>query len=267
MPTLKQENGSIYYRVKGEGIPLIFIHPPMLTSANFYYQAEELSGICKVIRFDIRGHGRSSTSKRPITYPLIVEDMRQLLDHLGIEKAYVCGYSTGGSIALEFLLTYPERSYGGIIVSAMPEVNDLYLKQRIAMAIKLANTKSFPLLSLAIAWGNADTTAIFRKMHKESLYGHALNIQQYYRYSMGYNCTERLAAIDLPVLLVYGEKDRSFHSYARLLHKNLPDNQLIFLEKEKHQIPTKAAGKLNNAIRTFIQWQSNRENGEAGIII
>ena len=61
------------YSVKS--IPIIFIHPPLLTSANFIYQMEDLSRNYQVITFDMRGHGRSSYSTRAITYELIVEDI------------------------------------------------------------------------------------------------------------------------------------------------------------------------------------------------
>lgn len=252
MPFLNIGDTSLHYTVKGEGTPIIFIHPPLLTSANFVYQLEGLSKTYKVITFDIRGHGRSGASERTITYPLIVEDIECLMDHLGVEKAYIGGYSTGGSIVLEFLLMNAGRALGGIIISGMSEANDLYLKFRISLAAKIAAVKAIPFLSFAITWGNSDNQYVFRNMYKEAVQGNAKNIQQYYRYSLQYNCTERLHHIHLPILLVYGKKDKSFHQYAALLHDKLPYNQLVFLENEKHQIPTKAASKLQKMIDEFI---------------
>jgi pimeloyl-ACP methyl ester carboxylesterase len=57
---------------------------------------------------------------------------------LNIPKAFLCGYSTGGSIVLEFLLTFPDRSLGGIVISGMSEVGDWYLKNRISLAVILS---------------------------------------------------------------------------------------------------------------------------------
>lgn len=257
MPTIEIEGTNLYYTVKGEGTPIVFIHPPLLTSANFIYQVEELSKKFKVITFDIKGHGRSGYSKQTITYPLIVKDLIYLLDYLEIEKVFICGYSTGGSIALEFLLRNSSRALGGIVISGMSEVKDLYLKQRISLAGKLAKSKFIPVLSLAIAWGNSNTRQIFKKMFKESSFGNSRNIEQYYRYSLGFNCTKQLYKINLPVLLVYGTKDQSFHKYAHILHKELPSNELVLFDNEKHQIPTKAASKLNEKITAFIQTQKH----------
>jgi pimeloyl-ACP methyl ester carboxylesterase len=259
MPMLDVDGVGLYYSVKGEGIPIVFIHPPLLTSANFMHQIVELSQTFKVITFDIRGHGRSQYSDQEITYPLIVEDIKQLLDHLGVKKAFICGYSTGGSILLEFLLTYADRGLGGIAISGMSEASDMYLRQRISLGAKLAKARSLSFLALAISWGNSDTQDSFKKMYKEALMGDARNIKQYYLYSLQYNCTNQLANIDHPILLVYGSKDKSFHQYANLLHEKLPCNELKFL-KEKHQLPTKAAIDLNRLITQFVSEHSEKNN-------
>jgi pimeloyl-ACP methyl ester carboxylesterase len=258
MPKLDGKDLSLYYHVKGNGTPIVFIHPPLLTSENFRYQMDGLSQDFKVITFDIRGHGRSLFSNQPITYPLIVEDIKQLLDHLGIEKAFLCGYSTGASIALEFMLTYSDVALGSILVSGMSEASDVYLRNRISLAIKLANPRTLSLLAYAITYGNSDTKETFRKLYNEAVKGDARNIHQYYQYSLKYNCTNQLENIELPILLVYGKKDKSFHRYANLIKEKLPGSDLTFIDKEKHQIPTKAAGELNHLIFDFVQLQNEK---------
>ncbi|MFF5996644.1 alpha/beta hydrolase [Lysinibacillus sp. KU-BSD001] len=251
MPMLNIKGSHMYYTVKGEGIPIVLIHPPLLTSANFMYQVEQLSKKYKVITFDMRGHGRSVYSKQPLTYSLIVEDMICLLDALQIEKAFIGGYSTGGTITLAFLLAHADRALGGIVISGMSEVKDVWLRQRISVAVTLANRKTLPFLSRIIARGNANNRQMFRKLHREAICGHARNIRQYYEYSVKYRCTSELQNIQVPILLVYGTKDKSFHPYARMLHEKLPSNELVFLAVH-HQIPTKAAATLNNEIDAFI---------------
>ncbi|MCH6266883.1 alpha/beta fold hydrolase [Neobacillus citreus] len=252
MPVMKKERISLYYTVKGEGVPIVFIHPPLLTSANFKYQMDDLSKNYKVICFDIRGHGQSSYSEQPLTYRLIADDIRYLLDYLRISKAYLCGYSTGGSIALEFLLTNPDRALGAIIISGMSEVYDWYNEKRIILARLLAKAGAKRLLALAISWGNSDDKKIFKAMYQEALNGDTRNIAQYYNYSLQYNCTNQLHTINHPVLLIYGKKDKSFHKYAKILNEKLPNNELKFIY-EKHQIPTKSAPNLNQLISRFIQ--------------
>ena len=257
MPMLGVDGSSLYYTVKGNGIPIVFIHPPVLTSVNFEYQVEELAQKFQVITFDIRGHGRSQYSKQSLTYPLIVEDIRCLLDHLNIKRAFICGYSTGSSIALEFLLNYAERALGGILIGGMSEVKDNYLKNKISLGMTLAKARAIHVLALSIAWSNSNTQKLFIKMFTEARKGNAKNIEQYYRYSLYYNCTNQLRKIRLPVLLVYGKKDKPFYGYAKLLYEKLPCNKLNFIDNVKHQIPTKAAKDLNEMIKQFATIHDN----------
>lgn len=243
---------KLYFTVQGQGTPIIFIHPPVLTHFNFEYQMKELSKFFQVITFDIRGHGRSSFSKQPLTYPLIVEDTKQLLDHLKIQKAFICGYSTGGSIALEFLLSNTDRAFGGIVISGMSEVSDRPLKNKIIFAMTLAKLKALSVLAISTSWTNTNTKSSFWKMLKEERMGTPKNIEEYYRYSLSYNCTSQLEKIKSPVLLVYGEKDQGFYRYARLLYSKLPQSELKWINEVKHQLPTEATFELNGLIRNFI---------------
>jgi pimeloyl-ACP methyl ester carboxylesterase len=143
----------LYYTVQGQGTAILFIHPPGVTHINFRYQMNELSKYFRVISFDIRGHGRSQFSEQTLTYPLIVEDIKQLLDHLEIQKAFISGYSAGGSIALEFLLSHPERAIGGIVISGMSEVNDWVLKSRMKLGVAVSLSRATSTLASGGATG------------------------------------------------------------------------------------------------------------------
>ncbi|XEC93155.1 alpha/beta fold hydrolase [Paenibacillus tarimensis] len=257
---LENINGALmYYRTQGEGVPIVFIHPPLLTSENFRYQQMRLAADFQIITFDIRGHGKSGRSLVPVTYELIVDDIVRLLDRLNIKEAYLCGYSTGGSIALEAMLRSPERFRGGILVSAMSEVSDFILKNRIRAAIGLSKYRMvLRMLMLGITLGNSDNLKTFGKLLGETVRGNTKNIHQYYKYSLTYNCTKSLTRIKAPVLLLYGQKDRGFTRYRKKLQEKLPHYELMIFRKEKHQLPTKAADAMNEAIREWIRTQEDR---------
>jgi pimeloyl-ACP methyl ester carboxylesterase len=255
MPTAFVNGTRLHYDVKGHGIPLVFLHPPLLTSANFRYQQVQLSDAYQVVTLDMRGHGKSTASPVSVTYSVLVEDLKQLLDHLSLEKVCLCGYSTGGGLALEAMLTYPEKFIGAVLVSATPEVRDLWLKVRLASAVQLASAAwTSRLLALAIAWGNADGIVTFRNLLRDSSTGTRENMEQYFRASLRYRGLSRVSAIPQPVLLLYGSRDKSFQKYAHMLEERLPQSELVFLPEAKHQIPTKNAGMMNRLLR---QWMSD----------
>ncbi|WP_110930853.1 alpha/beta fold hydrolase [Paenibacillus bouchesdurhonensis] len=253
MPESVINGYKMHYIDRGKGTAIVFIHPPVLTSKNFKYQIQQLSTYFRTIAFDIRGHGRSQPSEDGVTYPLIVEDIKKLMDELKIEKACLCGYSTGGSIVLEFMLTYPERALGGVIIGGMSEVSDRKLRNRIFLASLISRVGAVGALALTISWRQARTKLpLMRQLYNDAKKGNSRNAKQYYQYSLSYNCTAQLRQIRHPVLLVYGEKDKQFYRYAQLLHQQLPNNELVFIQKMRHQIPTKAARTLNRLIRQFL---------------
>ncbi|WP_096467751.1 alpha/beta fold hydrolase [Aneurinibacillus soli] len=249
---------SLHYEIRGNGTPLILIHPPVLSSANFHYQLDELAKYFTVIVFDIRGHGKSQPSVQAVTYPLIVEDIKGLLNHLHIEKAFVCGYSVGGSIALEFLLTAPERSLGAILVGGISEVNSRRLRNLISLAVALAGAGAIPALACSISWSNSDTMETFWELLKDAKKADKRNAEQYYRYSLTYNCTDQLRTIPFPVLLVYGGDDTQFQSYGRLIRDNVAHSEFVLIPNVKHQIPTKKHAELNRLIKQFILKQKGQ---------
>lgn len=251
MPVAEINGTAIHYHAAGDGPAIVLIPPPLLTRAIFRYQTEELSDAFRVVTFDVRGHGRSARSEAPVTYPLICEDVRQLMDHLGIRKAFIGGYSTGAGVALEALLTYPDRFHGGILLSGMPECSDPYNRARLKAAVAMCNRRAKGVLAYAICRGNADREETFANLFREAMRGDPDNWRQYYSASAAYRCTARLSRIHHPVLLMYGKQDRGFYRYARLLQKELLLNQLTVVKGVSHQLPTKARGAVNRLIREW----------------
>src|SRR5690606_29128927 len=123
------------------------------------------------ITFDIRGHGRSEPSLEPINYQLIADDMIGLLDVLRIDQCFICGYSTGGTITLEAMLSYPERFYGGIQISTMPEADSWYLRNKIKLAVFLSKMKAKKLLTRGISYGNAESKETYKALYHDALFG------------------------------------------------------------------------------------------------
>lgn len=255
MPIAQINGTTLHYRVKGSGLPILFIHPPLLEGSCFNYQLEQLSDRYQIITFDVRGHGQSPSSNSPVTYQLLTRDIEGLMDDLEIKKAVVCGYSTASSVALEALLAYPDRFYGGILLSGLSEVSDPFVKGIIRAFLAAASLRAKTLLTALISFGNADSPRTFFRLYSCAKKGNLLNHKEYYQNSLTYNCTARLKEIQAPMLLLYGEKDRSFRRYAAILQKGLVNSTLRFIPNGKHQLPTKWAGPTNRLIREWIEAQ------------
>jgi pimeloyl-ACP methyl ester carboxylesterase len=79
---------------------------------------ENLSTDHRVLAFDLRGHGHSGKPHDPRAYDEIGLDVIRLLDHTGVKRAHVVGYSLGGIIIAKLLTTHPERFMSALIGGA-----------------------------------------------------------------------------------------------------------------------------------------------------
>jgi pimeloyl-ACP methyl ester carboxylesterase len=111
------EGGSLYCEIAGAGPTVVLIHGFTLDTRMWDDQFLPLAQHCQVVRYDLRGFGRSSLpGAEPYSH---VEDLRLLLDRLHIEHAYLVGLSKGGAVALDFALTYPQRTPALVLVDAV----------------------------------------------------------------------------------------------------------------------------------------------------
>jgi len=117
-------------------------------------------------------------------------------------------------------------------------------------------------LMWGIAWGNSDQIHTFRHLLRDSRKGMMQNIHEYYRYSLNYNCTNQLAMISSPVFMLYGAKDKGYERYRKILQHHIRQWKLMILQEENHQLPTKAAAEINQAIEAWILDQDRQMPGE-----
>lgn len=115
--------GRLYWEAVGHGPPLILLHGHSLDRTMWDAQMAALSQHFRVIRYDLRGYGRSSMPQEGENR-LHVDDLRLLMDNLGIARAHVVGLSLGGTVALDMLAVHPERLLS--VTAASGDLFDFY---------------------------------------------------------------------------------------------------------------------------------------------
>lgn len=105
----------MYYESYGEGIPVVLLHGGLETCQMWAPVIPSFSMNYQVITPDSRAHGRTDNPLEKLNYPLMAEDIVQLIQVLGLHKPFVVGYSDGGEIALKMALTYPSLARGYMI--------------------------------------------------------------------------------------------------------------------------------------------------------
>lgn len=90
----------------GDGPPLVLLHPGIGDSTIWGPVVPRLARRHRVIRYDVRGYGRSPAATAPYS---LVEDLIAVLDHFGVRRATLVGCSMGGIAPVSLALTHPER--------------------------------------------------------------------------------------------------------------------------------------------------------------
>ena len=99
---------DVYYEDHGTGTPLVLLHGGMLTlDLSFGALMPRLTPHRRVIPIELQGHGRTADVDRDITLANQAADVVGVLDHLGLERADVLGFSWGGLVALEIAVRHP----------------------------------------------------------------------------------------------------------------------------------------------------------------
>jgi pimeloyl-ACP methyl ester carboxylesterase len=97
---------DLYYEIHGQGEPIVLLHSGGADLRDWQLIAPQLAQNYRVITFDGRGAGKSPPLLEPANY---VEELKNLLDHLQIDRSVLVGHSIGGQIATDFALADPDR--------------------------------------------------------------------------------------------------------------------------------------------------------------
>jgi len=109
---------NLYYETHGSGRPLILLHGGLGSGEMFGPVLPLLAGRHQVIAVDLQGHGRTADIDRPMDIRLMAGDIAALIDHLGLDKPDVMGFSLGGGVALQTAVKYPDKVRRLVVVSA-----------------------------------------------------------------------------------------------------------------------------------------------------
>ena len=127
MPRARVNGVELAYEVRGEGVPLLFIHGGYGGAASTLWRgpnriADMLGDLAQVVTYDRRSCGQSEYVLDEYTLEEIANDARALLDHLGIERSIVVGASAGGTIALDYALRWPQRVIALALLNTGPAI-------------------------------------------------------------------------------------------------------------------------------------------------
>jgi pimeloyl-ACP methyl ester carboxylesterase len=125
MPLHKINGQWIHYEDTGGSLePVVLAHGLLMDGEMFRPQIEARDPDRRIITWDARCHGQTETTDEPFSYWDLADDLRGLLDHLGIKRAVIGGANQGGFVALRFALKYPDRVSALILLGTQAGAED-----------------------------------------------------------------------------------------------------------------------------------------------
>jgi pimeloyl-ACP methyl ester carboxylesterase len=121
---------NLYLETHGAGRPLILLHGGLGSGEMFGPVLPQLAERHQVVAVDLQGHGRTADIDRPIDVRLMADDIAALIDHLGLDRPDLVGYSLGGGVALHTAAKYPAKVGRLVAASANIRPDAIYPEMR-----------------------------------------------------------------------------------------------------------------------------------------
>jgi pimeloyl-ACP methyl ester carboxylesterase len=233
---------------------LVLLHSAMGNSARFYSWVPALARHFRVVRMDLRGHGDSEIppADMPLSMDRFVQDVAELMDHLGAARAHLVGNSAGGYLAQKLAITAPERVLSLCVIGSTPGLSPSALE----WLPLIAKEGLTPFLARTIDM-RFDIASTDPGMIRWFLEQTGQNDPAYIARFIGYMATQEWSAelprIQAPTLVIYpgGETVGSANAY-ELMRERIPDVTMREYEHMPHNIADMLADRCTGDILAFL---------------
>lgn len=251
-------NGArLFYEAMGSGPAVVLIHGGLVDSRLWDAQMKPLSKHFRVVRYDIRGYGRSPAPTGEY-YPL--EDLRALLDLLKIDKATLVGLSLGEIVAADFALEHPARVERLVLVGAGLRGDKQPRDERTTRAYKIGAREGVE--KYFEAFMESDLLAGVRNRPKAREAMHRMMVDNFKAaeyISKGWPqapeppTAERLAQIKQPTLVVIGSLDgKNLQNIADTLATQIPNARKVVIDGASHHPPVETPKEFNRVLLEYL---------------
>ena len=275
MPTARVNGIDLYYEDTGQGFPLVWSHEFGGDHRSWEPQVRYFARRYRVITYNHRGYPPSEVPKDPGAYSqeALVEDLHQLLRHLGVRQAHVGGCSMGASVALNFGLAHPEMARSLVVVGCGSGTVDraAFVQSQRARADELeregieALVRSFETLATRRAFRHKDPRGWdefvrYLREHDAQACAHLIRGVIAARKTI-FELEPKLHALRVPTLVMTGDQDEPCIEPSLFMRRHLPHAGLVVVPMTGHTVNIEEPGLFNLAVAEFL---TAVENGRWG---
>jgi pimeloyl-ACP methyl ester carboxylesterase len=249
--TYQRDGLTLGYSVVGDGQPILFVHGATATGEFEWGRlATRLASEYRSVLPDLRGHGRSEFRESVDMGQAICEDLRHLIEHLGLDRPHIVGFSYGAEISLMLELSTPGTARSLVLVSPGTGRPSDY---RVPRLEHLYRTWPFALRRLhETHHGPEHWRQLVTALHADSVGRSELS-------------AEALGSVGCPVLMVAGAHDESIRrKQGRWFAEVNPLAQYVELDGAAHAVHHKCPDRFAQVISAFLAKVDNERAGSHG---
>ncbi|MGH8759941.1 MAG: alpha/beta fold hydrolase [Burkholderiales bacterium] len=279
MTILKTDDGvKLYYEETGFGVPIVFVHEFAGDCRSWEPQVRHFSRRYRCITYNARGYPPSDVPADVERYSQrrARDDIRSVLDALGIQRAHVVGNSMGGFAALHFGIAHSDRALSCVVAGCGYGAHPAQYAQFQAQSRALAKTMlEEGMAKVAATYGRGPArlqlqakdprgfTEFIRNFSGHSAQGSANTMLGYQaRRPSLYDLTADMARIEAPVLIVAGDEDDPTLEPSLLMKRTIPAAALAVVPASGHMTNLEEPALFNRLLEEFFhQVESGRWKG------
>ena len=255
MPTTPVNGIDLYHEDHGSGEPFLLLHGFAGTTDMWRPQVTPFSQGRRFITYDMRGHGQSSApdSVRDYSLDIVVEDQRQLLDRLGVDRAIIGGLSLGGYVSIGFYFRHPEMVKAMVLADTGPGYRnpkggmEQWNRTRVEAAEVLFKEGMAGYRQSAYAASNYYSTPEVMDRHRpHGLANVALGV-------MIGPVMPPLEEIKVPTLIICGENDTPFRAATDYMESRIPGSEKIIIPGAGHGANLDDPAAFNEGVLGFFE--------------
>ena len=286
MPLAPVNGINLYYEERGAGFPLVWSHEFAGDFRSWKAQVNFFSRRYRVITYNARGYPPSDVPERidDYTQARSVDDLKGLLDHLGVARAHVGGLSMGGNVALNFGLAYPETARSLIVAGTGAGSTDPdAFRENVAARADAMRAGGMAAMD---DYSNSQTRAQLRRkdplgfdefrrgLMEHSPLGSALTFAGVQgRRPTIFALEDKMRALDVPTLIMTGDEDEPCIETSVFMKRCIPKSGLAVLPQSGHAINLEEPDLFNRLVLDFLTaveqgaWATQGEGEAAGNLL
>ncbi len=250
------DGGRLWYEVAGEGAPVVLLHGGLWDARMWDDQFESLAERCHVVRYDLRGYGRSDRPEAEYSHS---DDLAGLLTFLKIKRAALIGLSMGAAVAVDFALEHPDRV--DALVLASPGLGgyefskDLGRRYKKAeAALEKGDIQRAAELELQIWAPVRSATGPDLRIKEIAMdNAHQVALDPALRRHPDPPAVERLGEISVPTLVVSGDQDLpDVERIAELIMSRVPGARRAVMQGADHVVNMRRPADFTARVLGFL---------------